>query len=244
MSGFSGRPKILRGAFVEYGLNIPPLVVPFQFNPEQLSRSRSVTYYGEEYKEPVTERGEDGESQQRRTQLKQRSLRETHERYSDLQEIRNKQKVTVNEETISFDIRLDATDALNEGDAIAGQFGIAPRLATLELMVMPKGDSVLGAALESLISTTGFTFTGGQKPPMILFIWGRTRVMPVNIDSMSITETEFNTQLSPVRATVSVSLTVIEGQNDFYKVNMAVREGLSLMNLANITDIMDVVIPG
>ena len=244
MSGFSGRPKILRGAFVEYGLNIPPLVVPFQFNPEQLSRSRSVTYYGEEYKEPVTERGEGSESQQRRIQLKQRSLRETHERYSDLQEIRNKQKVTVNEETISFDIRLDATDALNDGDAIAGQFGIAPRLATLELMAMPKGDSVLGAALESLISTTGFTFTGGEKPPMILFIWGRTRVMPVNIDSMSITETEFNTQLSPVRATVSVSLTVIEGRNDFYKVNMAVREGLSLMNLANITDIMDVVIPG
>ena len=243
MSGFSNRPKILRGAFVEYGLNIPPLIVPFQFNPEQLSRSRSVTYYGEEYKEPVTERGEAGD-EQTRTQLKQRSLRETHERYSDLQEIRNKQKATVNEETISFDIRLDASDALSDGDVIAGQFGVAPRLATLELMVMPKGDSVLGAALESLISTTGFTFTGGQKPPMILFIWGRTRVMPVNIDSMSITETEFNTQLSPVRATVSVSLTVIEGRNDFYKVNMAVREGLSLMNLANITDIMDVVIPG
>ena len=244
MSGFSGRPKILRGAFVEYGLNIPPLVVPFQFNPEQLSRSRSVTYYGEEYKEPVTTRGEGGDTQQRRTQHKQRSLRETHERYSDLQEIRNKQKVTVNEESISFDIRLDATDALNEGEPIAGQFGIAPRLATLELMVMPKGDSVLGAALESLVSTTGFTFTGGQKPPMILFVWGRTRVMPVNIDSINITETEFNTQLSPVRAKVAVSLTVIEGRNDFYKVNMAVREGLSLMNLANITDVMDVVIPG
>ena len=43
---------------------------------------------------------------------------------------------------------------------------------------------------------------------------------------------------------MAVSLTVIEGRNDFYKVNMAVREGLSLMNLANITDVMDVVIPG
>ena len=72
MSGFSNRPKILRGAFVEYGLNIPPLVVPFQFNPEQLSRSRSVTYYGEEYQEPVTDRNEAG-NEQRRTQLKQRT---------------------------------------------------------------------------------------------------------------------------------------------------------------------------
>src|SRR5690606_22674403 len=37
-SGFQNQPKILRGAFVEYGLSIPPLFVVFQFNPVQLSR--------------------------------------------------------------------------------------------------------------------------------------------------------------------------------------------------------------
>ncbi len=27
-------PKILRGAFIEYGISLPPLFVVFQFNPE------------------------------------------------------------------------------------------------------------------------------------------------------------------------------------------------------------------
>ncbi len=42
--GFPNKPKILRGAFVEYGLSLPPLVVVFQFNPLQLTRNRSLTY--------------------------------------------------------------------------------------------------------------------------------------------------------------------------------------------------------
>ncbi len=41
--GFTNKPKILRGAFVEYGLSIPPLFVVFQFNPVQLTRNRSLT---------------------------------------------------------------------------------------------------------------------------------------------------------------------------------------------------------
>ncbi len=43
MPGFTNKPKILRGAFVEYGLSIPPLFVVFKFNPEQLTRIRSLT---------------------------------------------------------------------------------------------------------------------------------------------------------------------------------------------------------
>ena len=44
--GFPNKPKILRGAFVEYGLSLPPLVVVFQFNPLQLTRNRSLTFQG------------------------------------------------------------------------------------------------------------------------------------------------------------------------------------------------------
>ena len=39
--GFRNQPKVLRGAFVEYGLSVPPLIVLFQFNPLELSRRRS-----------------------------------------------------------------------------------------------------------------------------------------------------------------------------------------------------------
>ena len=41
------RPRILHGAFVEFGLSVPPLFVVFQFNPVELSRTRNVSF-GEE----------------------------------------------------------------------------------------------------------------------------------------------------------------------------------------------------
>lgn len=247
--GFRNKPKKLRGAFVEYGLSLPPLIVPFQFNPEQLTRSRSLNFSGEDVEQesaPVP--GETEDSLRMRTMQRQQSLRETHQNYDDLLDVRDAQQVSVQEESINFELRLDAADELNDGDLIAGYAGVAPRLATLELMVTPKEDSVLGAALESvvgdLLSGSGFSFSQREKPPMILFIWGPTRVMPVNINSMSITETEFNTLLSPVRATVSVNMAVIEGPNPLYKYSTAAKEVMSLLNLANIADIADVVVPG
>ncbi len=222
--GFTNKPKILRGAFVEYGLSVPPLFVVFQFNPVQLTRNRSLTI------------SRPGESSRRES---------LHQIEEDLLKVQECQQVEVQEESINFDIRLDATDELNDGDSIAGQFGVGPRLATLELMVHPKEESLLGAALGSLLgSEGGFSFTKKPNPPLILFIWGRTRVLPVNINSLNITETQFDTKLNPVRATASVSLTVIEGPNPVYTYSKAAKEVMSAFNLANITDIADVVIPG
>ena len=81
---------------------------------------------------------------------------------------------------------------------------------------------------------------------MILFIWGRKRILPVNINSMSITETEFSADLHPIRATVAVDLTVIEGRNAAYLYSKTMQEAMSGLNLANLnlTQIQDVVIPG
>ena len=42
--GFPNKPRILRGAFVEFGLSLLPLVVVLQFNPIQLTRNRSLTF--------------------------------------------------------------------------------------------------------------------------------------------------------------------------------------------------------
>lgn len=223
--GFTNKPRILRGAFVKYGLSIPPLIVVFQFNPVQLTRNRSLTF-------PVP-----GE---KKDTPRSKSLHQTEE---SLLKIQEKQQVTVPEESISFEIRLDATDKLNEGDPITEQFGIAPQLATLEAMVQPKSESLLGKLLPDL-KVKGFSFTKSTNPPMILFIWGRKRVLPVNINSMNITETEFSTDLNPIRATVSVSLTAIEGPNIPYTYSKAMKEAMSVLHLANLIDITDVVIPG
>jgi hypothetical protein len=246
--GFSNKPKILRGAFVEYGLSLPPLLVVFQFNPVQLTRNRSLTYsvpgWGQKAETNIAQTS--GRDVQQVSLSQQVSLRKFHQEYDDLTKLRDEQVVNVQEETIGFEIRLDATDKLNEGDAITGQFGIAPQLATLELMVYPKDESLIGQALSSLLgsSSNAFSFTKGPNPPMTLFVWGRKRVLPVNINSMNITETEFSTDLNPIRATVTVNLTVIEGPNLAYNYSKAMKEVMSALNLANIANTADVVIPG
>jgi hypothetical protein len=250
------RPKTLRGAFVEYGISLPPLMVVFQFNPEELTRRRSLRFAAEG--ETVIcdpPEGETEESRERRVVRRQTSLREFHNQdfrdedgknVEDLMAIQDRQQVSIQEESISFDIRLDASDDLADGSPLAVALGIAPRLATLELMTHPKGDSLLGAAVDKLLKLdeNGFSFTKKPNPPIMLFIWGLGNVLPVNIDSLSITETEFSRWLMPTRATVSVSLTVIEGKSIPYMYSKAVKEATSLINLANITDVAKVVVPG
>lgn len=233
--GLRNQPKVLRGAFVEYGLGVPPLVVVFQFNPLQLSRSRSQTF-----SMPAAAPGE--EEGQRPT------LRDFHQRFEDLIDLRDAQQVTVQPESLSFEIRLDATDKLNEGDSITELHGIGPQLATLELMVQPKSEGIFGEVVDELLPG-GFSFTATKKPPMILFIWGRKRVLPVNINSMSITETEFGANLDPIRATVAVDLTIIEGPNAAYMYSKGLKELMSGLHVGNralttLAEVKDIVIPG
>ena len=241
--GFNNRPNILRGAFVEYGLSLPPLLVVFQFNPLQLSHDRSLSIKAPGSGATSGSGNSTEKVDQLKKKLEQTSLRKFHHSEQDLLAIRDKQVVEVNEETFSLELRFDATDKLNDGDTISEQFGIAPQLATLESMVYPKDESLLGELL-NMLSPRGSSFTRSQNPPLILFIWGRKRVLPVNINSMKITETEFSTDLNPLRATVSVSLTVIEGENMVYKYSKIMKEAMSVLNLANVTDVANIVIPG
>jgi hypothetical protein len=216
--GFRNQPKVLRGAFVEYGLSVPPLIVLFQFNPLELARHRSQVFA---VPASAQARGEEV------------SLREFHQNFADLTELRDAQQVIVQPESFSFDIRLDATDRLNDGDPLTERFGIAPQLATLELMMQPKGETLFGEILQAL-RPGGFSFTCMEKPPLVLFIWGRKRVLPVNIDTMSITETEFSADLQPLRATVNVDLTVIEGRNAAYTYSQVLKQAMSSLDLARL----------
>lgn len=229
MSAFSNRPRILRGAFVEYGLSVPPLFVAFQFNPESITRSRNLTYA------PASSAVNNNSN----------DLRDFHKRYTSLSTLRDEQSVTVGEETLSFDIRLDATDDLESGDLITSQFGLSPKLSILELMVYPTEESLFSQAVDSLLGdSAGYSFTRSPNPPLVLFIWGRKRVLPVNINSLSIQETLYSPTLNPLRAEISVNLTVIEGKSAPYSYSQACREAMAALSLANITDLANVVIPG
>jgi len=219
MSDFVLRPKVLRGAFVEYGLSLPPLLFVFQFNPETLTRSRTATF---------TPAGADGSGN---------GCREGNE----AQQRSCLSQVQVSEETIGLTLTLDATDDLNDGRGLAGQFGIAPQLSVLELMIYPKTGQLFGFPIGNLLGGSDqFGAAQAKTIPILLFVWGRKRVMPVVMTSMSITEQQYFVDLNPRRATVAVQLKVLEGFNPPYLYSHGWRTALAAMNLGNIGDVMNV----
>lgn len=236
--GFPNKPRILRGAFVEFGLSVPPLTVVFQFNPVQLTRNRALSYAFPGVPGPAPAGGTPAA-------VPQRTLRQVRGEYSDLLALQRQQLVNVQDQTIAFDLRLDATDKLDDRDSVTERFGVGPQISTLELMVYPKDESILGRAAGGLLGEPdGFSFSRSPNPPLILFIFGRKRVLPVNITAMNITETEFSADLNPVRATVSVNLTVIEGNSVPYLYSRAMAEATAALDAAGATGTADVVVPG
>ena len=177
---------LLRGALIEYGTSLIgpiPNVVIFQFNPESLSRTLQIP------PRPT------GATQRETSQAGEKTF-----------------------EKITFKAHFSAANMLDEDKVLAKLFGIGPQLAALEKMVLPSSKiaGLIGAAIDAIGDAIG---GGGddapaqpiprEKYPRILFIWGLTRVLPVTIDSMSISELEYDAILNPLRAEVDITLSVI-----------------------------------
>jgi len=109
-------------------------------------------------------------------------------------------------ETITLNIEIDAADQLEQGHPLAATMGIHPTLAALEMMLYPKTLSVIANDILSVIGTIEISPVDG---PMILFVWGPARVLPVRLTSFSITEEAYDTLLNPIRAKVELSLAVL-----------------------------------
>jgi hypothetical protein len=148
-------------------------------------------------------------------------------------------------ESISFSLKLDATDQLARSNPIAAASGILPMLSALELLMIPKSSfSVAQAELNRLASLTknrSFTFAP-LKLPTVLFFWGPFRILPVTVANLHITEQQFDTKLIPVRAEVSVSLHVLlptellevgSLARGAYKYTQKVKEVMAALNLTN-----------
>jgi hypothetical protein len=142
-------------------------------------------------------------------------------------------------ETMSFTLRVDATEQLAQGNPIAAASGILPTLSALELLMVPK--SSLSINLVSLSGSSGSHQSPPSSLPTVLFFWGPLRILPVTITSLNITETEYDPLLNPVRADVSVSLQVLQtGQlagdtlgKAAYQYSQGVKEVMAALNLAN-----------
>jgi hypothetical protein len=109
-------------------------------------------------------------------------------------------------ETITLSIEIDAADQLEQANPLTATLGIHPTLAALETMLYPRVASVIANDILSAIGTIEVIPLDG---PMILFVWGPARVLPVRLTSFSITEEAYDTLLNPLRAKVELSLTVL-----------------------------------
>jgi hypothetical protein len=107
---------------------------------------------------------------------------------------------------IQVEIELDATDQLDQGNPVAVQSGISPQLSALELLAYPD----LGQVNQNQSQLESGTIeVAPLTAPRTLFVWGSNRVLPVRINSYTISEEVFDANLNPIQAIVSLSMRVL-----------------------------------
>ena len=206
-SGYPRSPKLLKGALVQFSapLVIPiPNIIVFQYNPETLSRAFTVYDPPQpgHTPPPATPAAGDGQAT---------ADPGTAQPYDP-------------QETFTVALQLDASDALETPDThpVAALTGVADRLAALEMLLYPAGDSLLGNLLGTVsasvsIGSSGISLGGGaaaqptprREVPILLFIYGPGKIQPVRLTSFAIEEQAANPLLYPIRAKVSLGMRVL-----------------------------------
>jgi hypothetical protein len=237
----------LKGALVEFmptNLPVPvPNVIVFQYNPETMTHTwtqpqaappASSATGGAEASNPLAVKGNPGEA-------------------------------------FSFTIAMDANDEIANGGpsgTIAQVSGIYSQLAALEMLLYPASagqSGLLGtvtAAISSALSgqSAGATTAVPQSVmPVVLFIWGAGRIVPVRVTGLTITEKLYDATLNPTHAEAQLSLRVLtpaelnsaKTDNDVlaglattaYNYTFSLRQALALANLANAAESIIGMIP-
>ena len=131
--------------------------------------------------------------------------------------------------SISFNLQLHGlekgTNALNPTPL---DNGILTELAKLRSFMYPKSDAwaVFGGGEEGVRLSA---------PPTAIFGFG-TKILECVVTEMTVTETQFNSLLAPVRADVQIHLTVIENSdNSLYNLDTQHRNLLAALGIQNIS---------
>ena len=235
--GYSRSPKLLKGALVEFSerfIGPIPNIIIFQYNPETLSRTLEV------YTAPETP--------------------EDKETPGVAAKAAASAQPSDPPETFSLTLELDATDALeNPGShPVAVISGVADRIAALEMLLYPQEGSLLGNLMGSIgVSIGGGGISAGGSAeaeavprgtvPVVLFVWGPGRIVPVRLTSFTVDEQAFSPILYPIRAKVTVGLKIVtptdleKGYSGFakdlavaaFKFTRTQKQVLAAANLAN-----------
>jgi hypothetical protein len=109
-------------------------------------------------------------------------------------------------ETLKLEAEIDAADQLADQNLLATQFGIHPQLAAIETIVHPSSFQLLNA---NSLAKSGVLEIAPAEAPLCLFVWSKSRIVPVRITEFSITEEAFDQALNPIRARVSLGMRVL-----------------------------------
>ncbi len=111
-------------------------------------------------------------------------------------------------ETIKLDAELDATDQLEFPNRYptAVQYGLHPQLAQLEMLINPTIETLRA---DDAMANAGTLEIIPLEQPLTLFVWSKSRVVPVRLTDFSVTEEAFDPNLNPIRAKVSLGLRVL-----------------------------------
>jgi hypothetical protein len=237
----------LKGALIEFmptNLPVPVTnVIVFQYNPETMTHTwtqpeaappSSTATGGAEASNPLAVKGNPGEA-------------------------------------FSFTIAMDANDEIADsgpGAAIAQASGIYSRLAALEMLLYPASagqSGLVGAVSAGIASALSGQASGATSAvpqsvmPVVLFIWGAERIVPVRVTGLTITEKLYDSTLNPTHAEAQLSLRVLtpaelnsaKTDNDVlaglattaYNYTFSLRQALALANLVNAAESIIGMIP-
>ena len=197
-SGYTRSPKLLKGALIEFSerfIGPLPNIIIFQYNPEKMTRTLS-----------VYSPGASGSAGTQPGTAATAGSTPANAQPDDPTE------------TFSLPLELDATDDLEASDPIATLTGVYDRMAALEILLYPQ-ESLLGGLLGSISASLGGTSLGGaagaqpriqrRTVPIVLFVWGPGRIVPVRLTSFSVEEIAYSPLLYPIQAKVTVGLRVL-----------------------------------
>ncbi len=166
-------------------------------------------------------------------------------------------------ESFSMSIAMDASDMIADGspvaEGIATVSGIYTRLAALEMLLYPTGSAEAGllGSVSVSVGAGGVSAGGGasgasssvpqSQVPVVLFVWGPGRIVPVRVTTLNITEKLYDTLLNPTHADATLGLTVLtpeelaalgddplkEVAKAAYVYSQGLRQALAVANLAN-----------
>ncbi len=183
-SEFPGSPQLLKGALVVYASHDPGAtsrIIPFQYNPEQVSRSLS---HGGGSGAAASTAGRENRGQAQQ----------------DVLRVQGPPR-----ESFTLSVTLNATDQLEYPDRnqTVVQNGLHAVLAMLEMLMYPPSFQVLQ---NEALAEDGEVQLNPADLPLVALVWGRSRVVPVKVTNFSVTEEAFDPDLNPIQAKVELGL--------------------------------------